>query len=189
MTKEELNKRNSEIIESLKQGQSLQQVANKYNITRERVRQILREVEPDLPRDLFGCSLSSKIYREKTRERRQQEIKEKFNRDSWRPNSELEAKQSLKFTRKRQNVLNSKHWDFTITMSDLEWPTHCPILGIELDWFANSTQENSPSFDRINPELGYIPGNVIIISWRANRIKNDGTAEEHRKIAEFLENV
>jgi hypothetical protein len=60
------------------------------------------------------------------------------------------------------------------------------LLGIELDYFAERTQENSPSFDRVDSSKGYVKGNVIVCSWRANRIKNDGTAEEHRKIYEFL---
>lgn len=66
------------------------------------------------------------------------------------------------------------------------WPEYCPILGIKLDYETNGRQENSPSFDRLDPTKGYISGNVQIISWRANRIKNDGSAEEHQKIANYL---
>jgi hypothetical protein len=47
--------------------------------------------------------------------------------------------------------------------------------------------DTSPSLDKINPELGYVPGNVAIISYRANRIKNNGTAEEHRLIADWMD--
>lgn len=88
-----------------------------------------------------------------------------------------------KFRQKKSN--NHKH-KWTIEFGDLEFPSHCPILGIELDYFAERTQENSVSFDRIDSSQGYVKGNVIVCSWRANRIKNDGTAEEHRKIYEFL---
>jgi hypothetical protein len=78
--------------------------------------------------------------------------------------------------------------EFTIDFGDIEFPTHCPILGIELDYFTeDGWSENSPSFDRLNPSLGYVKGNVIVISMRANRIKNNGTAEEHRKIADFMQ--
>jgi hypothetical protein len=34
-----------------------------------------------------------------------------------------------------------------------------------------------------------VKGNVEVMSWRANRIKNNGTPEEHRKIANYLEKV
>mgnify|MGYP003641316456 CR=1 FL=1 len=83
---------------------------------------------------------------------------------------------------------NSGKWEFSVDFGSLEFPTHCPILGIELDYFVENRgfQENSVSFDRINPLKGYVPGNVVIISWRANRIKNNGTAEEHQKIAVFM---
>lgn len=75
---------------------------------------------------------------------------------------------------------------FQIEFKDIEWPTHCPMLGMELDYHATKAQENSPSFDCLDPTKGYVKGNVFIISWRANRIKNDGTAEEHRLISNFM---
>ena len=64
----------------------------------------------------------------------------------------------------------------------------CPILGIELSWCekGRTNLTNCPSLDRIVPEKGYIEGNVAWISNRANVIKNDGTAEEHLKVAEYI---
>lgn len=88
-----------------------------------------------------------------------------------------------KFRTKKANT--HKH-EWTIEFGELEFPTHCPLLGIELDYFAERTQENSVSFDRVDSSKGYVKGNVIVCSWRGNRIKNDGTAEEHKKIYEFL---
>ena len=37
------------------------------------------------------------------------------------------------------------------------------------------------------PELGYVKGNVQVISWRANRLKSDGLPEEWTKIAEWCQ--
>lgn len=77
---------------------------------------------------------------------------------------------------------------FDITPEDIHLPDVCPVLGIPLirGWGIGRT-DNSPALDRVVPELGYVKGNVQIISDRANRIKNDGTAEEHRLIAEYIE--
>lgn len=46
-------------------------------------------------------------------------------------------------------------------------------------------KNNSPSLDRIRNELGYVRGNVIVISNRANRLKSDASIEELRDIASF----
>jgi len=92
-----------------------------------------------------------------------------------------------RFRRKVQNCKDTKT-PFLVEFDDLEWPLICPVLGIELDYYGMLGSRNpaSVSFDRVDSSLGYIPGNVHIISWKANRIKNDGTAEEHRKIADYI---
>jgi len=76
---------------------------------------------------------------------------------------------------------------FTLCYEDIEWPSHCPILGIELDYFADIKKASSPSFDRINPKLGYLRGNVCIISSRATTLKNSGTSKEHRLISDYID--
>lgn len=109
---------------------------------------------------------------------------EEWNNSSTRKSYIYQSMRS-KFRQKRANAINAgKEW--TIEFGDLSFPTHCPVLNIPLNYFAEKRCESSPSFDRINPSLGYVKGNVAVISWRANRIKNDGSAEEHRLIAEWL---
>lgn len=66
-------------------------------------------------------------------------------------------------------------------------PQTCPVLGIPLTYNSKKLTDNSASLDRIEPALGYVRGNVVIISARANRIKSDGTAKEHRLLAEWIE--
>jgi hypothetical protein len=100
---------------------------------------------------------------------------------------DLVQAQKKRFFNKKWNNSRKEKWDFEIEPFDIEYPSHCPVLGVELDWMSLGRRtENSPSFDRIDPSKGYIPGNVAIISWRANRIKNDGTADEHQKIANWI---
>lgn len=73
---------------------------------------------------------------------------------------------------------------FEISAADIAIPEICPVLGIKLHRGAGRT-DCSPSIDRINNSLGYVRGNVLVISWRANRLKGDGTLAELRAIADF----
>ena len=108
----------------------------------------------------------------------------------------MNKKVSEEVLARRVKILNVKALNaardgivFSLSVQDLIWPEYCPVLGIELNYEARSkgSKDDSPSLDRLIPMLGYVPGNVRIISNRANRIKNDGTAEEHRKIAAYID--
>ncbi len=66
-------------------------------------------------------------------------------------------------------------------------PTRCPVLGIPIFLSSDCNFDNRGSIDRIDSKKGYMPGNIAIISMRANAIKNNGTAEEHRKIADWMD--
>ena len=76
---------------------------------------------------------------------------------------------------------------FSITEADIVIPSHCPILGIPLVTASGKrgSTPNSPSIDRIRPELGYVPGNVQVISHRANAIKNDATLAELERVGDW----
>jgi hypothetical protein len=62
----------------------------------------------------------------------------------------------------------------------------CPVFGVQFVWYGKKLSAFSPSLDRIRPELGYVRGNVVVISQRANAIKSDATAEEIAKVLEWL---
>lgn len=81
---------------------------------------------------------------------------------------------------------------FSLRYEDIKWPDVCPILGTKLAYsVAKKTgpRPNSPSFDRIRPKRGYTPGNVIIISSRANTMKSDAKPGELLKIAKFYKRL
>jgi uncharacterized LabA/DUF88 family protein len=75
---------------------------------------------------------------------------------------------------------------FDIEYTDLVLPTHCPVLGIKLEAdTARGRNNSSPSLDRKIPNLGYVKGNVEVISMRANWLKSNGTADELRRVAAY----
>ena len=158
------------VKELLASGKSYSAVARQLGVSRQRVHQIA--VKHDL----------EKIWKEN--EPTQYAVK----KHAFMLGPELYQECKMKFRRKKQNCNRTRH-EFTVEFDEIEWPSHCPILGLELDYYGitGKTVENSVSFDRIDSNKGYVSGNVRILSWRANRIKNDGTAEEHRKIADFLD--
>lgn len=64
----------------------------------------------------------------------------------------------------------------------------CPLLGIKLDYTRSVVTDQSASLDRKNSFLGYTPENCKVISFKANRIKNNATYEEIEKIAKNMKN-
>ena len=79
---------------------------------------------------------------------------------------------------------------FTITPDDLVFPETCPILEIPLTY--GGSKWHSPSIDRVIPELGYVPGNVRVVSTLANSMKNGANLEQlktfAKNIVSYMEN-
>lgn len=86
-----------------------------------------------------------------------------------------------------RNRAKTKGLPFDLTEDDIDIPVFCPVLGIKLERGVEGTgrSDASPSLDRIVPERGYVKGNVVVVSNRANRMKNDGSPEELRRLAHF----
>lgn len=113
---------------------------------------------------------------------------EKYRRD-WAQNNLssmilMEAKSRAK----------SKRLDFNLELSDIVVPKVCPVLGMPLVNHKGLGKraryyDDSPSIDRIDNTKGYVKGNVIIVSWRANNIKTNATIEELRKVYEFYRDL
>jgi hypothetical protein len=66
----------------------------------------------------------------------------------------------------------------TITSADIVIPKLCPVLKIRLKKGVGRFTDSSPTLDRIRPKLGYVKGNIRVISFRANRIKMNANAKE-----------
>lgn len=77
--------------------------------------------------------------------------------------------------------------EFSLTLDDILIPNICPILGIELNAGFDSGRDNSPSVDRVRLSEGYTPGNIQVISYLANRIKNNATLEQLVLVGEWAQ--
>lgn len=77
---------------------------------------------------------------------------------------------------------------FDITLEDIDIPDFCPALGIPLFRAKGRKAQgpNSPTLDRLDPDLGYVTGNVMVVSARANQIKSDSTPSELYRVACFV---
>ncbi len=73
----------------------------------------------------------------------------------------------------------------TITRDDVFVPDLCPALGIPLFVGDTGLTDNSPTIDRIDNSRGYTPDNIVVVSWRANRIKSNVTVDDLVAVAAF----
>lgn len=62
----------------------------------------------------------------------------------------------------------------------------CPLLQIELNYGASKSSDSSASIDRVDSSKGYTPENCKIISFKANRIKNNATLQDIQMLAKNL---
>lgn len=75
---------------------------------------------------------------------------------------------------------------FALRPADVVVPERCPLLDIPLIQGVGKLHAASPSLDQIIPGDGYVPGNVWVISYRANAIKQNASPDELEQIATRL---
>ena len=150
-----------------------------------------------------------KKYLKEYRKKRRQEYSKEYNKKYYLINKEKIIKQTTEnkkriakedpvyslFVRakeraKKRNIL------FDIDKEYLKsiYPKNnrCPILNIDFQLgFLNEIKKNkdyAPSLDRIIPDKGYVKGNLVIVSFIANRVKNNVSVETLEKIVNFYKN-
>jgi hypothetical protein len=97
-----------------------------------------------------------------------------------------------KIAAKRRAKRTNTHFELTTEYLNGIYPADglCPVFKTPLVWGGEGDdRNNSPSLDRIVPELGYVEGNVVWISNRANILKRDATWEELQRVAKWLKSV
>lgn len=88
--------------------------------------------------------------------------------------------QSIKFRAKELKL------PFNLVYDDITPPETCPVFGFKLIRYRGGRQYDSPSVDRIIPELGYVKGNIQVISSLANTMKQDATKEQLVTFAKWI---
>jgi len=161
------------LSQATEQGMTYEEIGKTLNCTRERVRQLYNKYKLTKPVEL----------------RKSKKAKKEL--DVW-----VQEPCEKEFTRVcRKKYINKKAnakqngIEFTVAFEDLVFPEVCPVLGITLDYYNPILGDTSPSFDRIDPDQGYTKENTIIISFRANKIKQDASAEELRAVYLFLQRL
>ena len=88
--------------------------------------------------------------------------------------------------RKRATKYNM---EFTITENDIHVPEKCPITGVKLEVYVNTAKQSylyAASLDRVDNSRGYIPGNIRVISRKANMMKRDLNIEMAEKLIKYM---
>jgi len=92
------------------------------------------------------------------------------------------------FASRKQSALRAGI-PFTIDFENIDKPEYCPVLGIKLNygWSGEGNRDDAKAtIDKVIPNLGYVPGNVFVISWRANKLKNNMSLDELEKIMNYI---
>jgi hypothetical protein len=123
-------------------------------------------------------------------------------REQWAAQSEA-ARQGRRTGDPCRELLVAKRADakrkgieFTITGDDLDWPTHCPVLGVELRYAGDGhgdgrrgPHRHAATIDCVDNTKGYVPGNVLVVSHWVNLRKGDATVEQLRRIAGLYDSL
>lgn len=127
----------------------------------------------------FVTSLAARQRNKRWRDKNKDKVREQ----NAKYNYSLERRMLIRIKcRAKQNNI-----PFNISEEDIIIPEVCPILGIKLipkRGLKRGYYPDSPSLDRIIPELGYIKGNVRVLSARANLLKNNASLDELRLVYE-----
>lgn len=125
----------------------------------------------DYKREYYILNRDRILERERLRRLNSSERINLLRRNVHRRNPQKELYRAAKARSKRKEI------EFSIELDDIIIPEFCPILLIPLKVGDGKIQDSSPSLDRIDNSLGYIKGNIQVISNLANRMKNSASDE------------
>lgn len=155
-------------------------ITEKERIRKQRYRE-RRKADPER----YAAYLAKRRDYDNRPEVRARGQKLRLENGAWRPlTPEAWAKSRLRHIVDRHKNDNTP---VEVTWQDLLPGDTCPVLGGRFV-YGEGRHDWSPSVDRKDPSKGYVPGNVTVISWLANRIKNNCTDPAvFRAVAAYVE--
>lgn len=114
--------------------------------------------------------------------------KTSFYRKNYRRNAKKYDPVAYMLREIRKNA-RERGLEYSLTRADISIPEMCPVFGTKLAYVEGRRTHSTPSLDRIDSSKGYIPGNVIVVSWRANDVKRTSTPEELIAVGVFYQNL
>ncbi|MFT4115966.1 hypothetical protein [Bradyrhizobium sp.] len=100
------------------------------------------------------------------RERRRESIRKATKAHYWRT---LQTNPRKAMLQNAQRAARRFGVSINITVDDIVIPARCPAFDIPLERSNGVAAEASPSIVRIEPKLGYVKGNIIVVSAKAAR--------------------
>jgi hypothetical protein len=90
-----------------------------------------------------------------------------------------------------KNKANGMGLPFNLSLGDVHIPDYCPVFGFKFvkgntKGTKHGGNSKSPSVDRIIPSKGYVKGNVVVVSLKANTIKETASLSQMEKRLEKL---
>ena len=86
---------------------------------------------------------------------------------------EIKNTKEYMLLKRAETNAKERNLEFNLTIDDINIPEKCPYFDIPFD-----DNRYSLSIDRVDSSKGYIKGNIQIISYIANKMKNDASIEE-----------
>jgi hypothetical protein len=77
-------------------------------------------------------------------------------------------------------------YDLTAEYLKSIWTGYCPVFGMALTPREDRKSDSCPHLDRTDPTKGYVKGNVVFLSRKANLIKSNASAEDIYKVYKYM---
>ena len=132
-------------------------------------------------------------YHEKNKEDIAERKKKYREKNPYHAQSDVLSNSARKRARNNKLLIDL---DFISRSNILDWlkrQSRCECCNVEFSIGYKGGNgkiiDNSPSLDRFDPDLGYVPGNVFLICSRCNLLKNDATVKELKTIVAWMKQV